>query len=134
MATVQLTGDWLQSIGNLRQSTGTITFSNSYTTGGESLTPAMVGLSSLLNIDFNTGISGLIFVWDRANNKVKVFYPTGGGTVPAALAAPLITAGATSVTSSAANGAADITAGQAVEVAASTDLHTVVVDFIAVGR
>lgn len=133
MATVALTGDWLASRGNRRATYGKITFSNSYTTGGESITPAALGLGVVDNLDFNTGISGLLFVWDKANNKVKVFYPTGGAVVGTVLGAPKSATGAS--TASAVNATTpDISAGQGVEVAATTDLHTVIVDFEAVGR
>lgn len=56
---------------------------------------------------------------------LRVYNPTGG-TAPATLAAPVITAGAVAVTSSAANGAI-ITGGIAVEVANATDLSSLIV-------
>lgn len=134
MGTVSLPGDWLTSDGNRRRAFGTFTFSNSYTTGGESLTPAMVGLGIIDSLDINQGIGGLIFRWDKANQKVLAFYPTGGATAsPGAIADPKVTSGASSATAVNAT-TPDITPGRAKEVAAATNLSAITFDFEACGR
>ena len=69
------------------------------------------------------------YYWDPVNNKLMVFYPTGGGAVPAALADPAVAvpAGGTAVTSTAAQPNLTETAGRGVEVAAATDLSSITV-------
>jgi hypothetical protein len=134
--TVSLTGDWLESVGSKRAVNGKITFDSSYPTGGESLTPANIGLGVIDNIDFSQGVGGLVFRYDYANKKVMAFYPTGGSAAPAALADPVtsVPSGATTVTSTAAQPDLTETAGRGKEVAASTDLSSIAVEFRATGR
>lgn len=71
--TVTLAGDWLSSLGNKKASTGTITFDSSYASGGESLTPAMVGLQKIDFISLNQGEDGYVFHYDAANQKVIAY-------------------------------------------------------------
>lgn len=65
--TVGLTGDWLQSQGNRKASSGTITFDTGYLGGGEVLTAAMVGLGNLESLELEQGEDGYIFEWIRTN-------------------------------------------------------------------
>lgn len=64
--------------GNKRRNTLDITFDSSYATGGESLTPAALGL---VNVDvvLATGSGGYVFKYDKANQKLLAF--TGGSEV-----------------------------------------------------
>lgn len=66
--------------------------------------------------------------------KLLLSYPTGGGAAsPVTPAAPLITAGAVAMTSSAANGAADVTPGVGKAFVNNADASTLVVFADAVG-
>lgn len=58
--------------GNKRLHAGKLTFDNSYPTGGESLTPANIGLHVIENITIISA-SGLTFEYDYTNQKVKAF-------------------------------------------------------------
>lgn len=73
-----------------------ITFDSSYPTGGESLTPQMLGLTV---IDFINAPAkgGYSFEYDRTNKKLKALYATGGGVeaIPFAGIQDAVTAGAT---------------------------------------
>lgn len=71
--TVSLTGDWLISVGNRKESVGTITFDSAYVSGGESLTAANVGLQKIEHISFNQGEDGYVFEYDYTNSKVKAY-------------------------------------------------------------
>ncbi len=53
----------------------------SYETGGESITPAEIGLNGIYFPDFTCTENGYTYCWDEANNKIKAF------TAPAAEAA-----------------------------------------------
>lgn len=67
-------------IRNKRFVVATVTFDNSYPTGGEPLAASALGLAS---IDFLSlsGTNANTFVWDRANNKIKAFVRTTGAEV-----------------------------------------------------
>ena len=91
--TVSLSGDWLSSFGNKRASSGTITFDSSYATGGESLTPANIGLGRIERITFNHGEDGYVFKYDYTNQKVLV-YRTATLTPAGTVAAPTFTGSA----------------------------------------
>lgn len=93
----------------VKLTTGTITFDSSYATGGEPLVSTDVGLSSKIETIFCAPASGYVFEYDYDNNKLKAFNTTKGGTIPA-------------------NGA------PGVEVAATTDLSSVTLRFIAFGN
>jgi hypothetical protein len=58
--------------GNQYRIIGTIAFDSSYPTGGESLTAANVGLTTLNELELKE-TSGYTFQWDKANAKVKVY-------------------------------------------------------------
>jgi hypothetical protein len=125
MATLANVADTIH--GNMRVAFRDVTFSNSYATGGESITPAQVGVNKIFQVLPDQGVSGLLFNYDYVNSKLKATYPTGGATAsPAALAAPQVTTGAS--TASAVNATTPaLTPGQGKEVAAATDLSSVVV-------
>lgn len=123
-------------VGDRRTTVADVTFDNSYVTGGESLTRAMLGLGLSLDSVRADPASGLLFEYDYANSKLLAKYPTGGASAPAALGAPraTATAGGTPVTSSAATVPVALAAGQALEVGNTTDLSTVVTRVTAVGK
>lgn len=107
------------------------TFTGTYPTNGETVDPGDMGLLSILGMEViagNAASAGLLYRFDNVNSKLLVFYPSGGGTAAgAALADPAITAGAVAVTSTAANGAADLTAGRGREITNATALTTVTI-------
>jgi hypothetical protein len=119
----------------LKVKTGTVTFDSSYPTGGESLSATDLGFSTKVETFVASPNGGLIFEYDFTNSKLAAFYPSGGAATPAALAAPAVTvpAGATAVTSSAAQPNLTETAGIAAEVGSTTDLSTIVTNFVAFG-
>lgn len=153
--TVGLTGDWLGSQGNRRTVHGTITFDDSYATGGESLTPANIGLGRIDRIQFNP-VDGYTIEYDYATQKVKVytgsagvaahthgFKIVGGGTIvmDGALginaADEIVKVEAGDVTNDGEDSGVVASAAQAseagTEVAAAENLETLVVEFFAVG-
>jgi hypothetical protein len=168
-----------------------LTGPTSYTTGGIAYTPQNFGLD--YNVDavvISSCSGGLIAIWDRANKKIKLFYPTGGASAPSTVTAPVAAApalsgapaigtlaaaapaigthagtvtpdaGSTTMTGSAAKptlsvtfsgalaapvlsgapaigtlaaAAPALTGGQGIEVAASTDVSSIVIETIAFG-
>ena len=122
-------------VGDRREVIVDITLDASYPTGGEAITPADLSLNDIHWL-MAAPNGGLMFEFDHANSKLKAFYPTGGAAIPAALAAPAVAvpAGATPVTSSGAQPNMTETAGIAAQVAAATDLSTIVTRVRAVGR
>lgn len=52
-----------------------VDFDNSYPTGGESLTPEMLGLARIQHINIE-GKGGYLFEYDYTNEKIKALYPT----------------------------------------------------------
>lgn len=109
------------------------TCDNSYPTGGY---PVVVpgGLSQITAlVPISTNAVGLIPQWDLANQKILLFYPVGSTlAVPAAIADPILSAGGTAVTASAATG--PFAAGRGKQLANATDASTVKVYCILVGR
>lgn len=65
----------------------------SYPANGMPITPATLAMGNISGarvIGANAAAAGLIAQWDRANNKLMVFYPTGGAAAsPGALADPV---------------------------------------------
>lgn len=124
--------------GNKRMHSGRITFDSSYDAGGESLTPANIGLHVIETIEILTG-SGFVCEYDYAAQKVKALVPSV--VVGAAGAAtiddfPLTGTGATTARSVGLdNGAGSSTVrfGALQEVAASTNLSAVVARYVAIG-
>lgn len=145
--------------GNRYMTQVSLTGPTSYTTGGIAYTPQNFGLD--YNVDavvISSCSGGLIAIWDRANKKIKLFYPTGGASAPATVTAPVAAApgigthagtvtpdtGSTTMTGSAAKptlnvtfsgalAAPALTGGQGIEVAASTDVSSIVIETIAFG-
>jgi len=54
----------------------TVTFDSAYATGGESLTPADLGLNRIDFLSATTDGSNAV-VWDKTNNKLKVYVAAG---------------------------------------------------------
>lgn len=119
--------------------TGTIAFDSSYPTGGESFTPADIGLRTVDLMLLQPGAIGLTYSYDYTNNKVQAF--AQGVLVGAAGAVAMddfpVTAGpgvtgSTSV--SLATGSATVGLGALKEVPNTNDLSTVTgVRFVAFG-
>ena len=113
------------------------TFDSTYPTGGEPVDLVALGFPND-SCDFMIAApaGGLIFEYVRSTKKLIAKYPTGGGAVPAALGAPTVAvpAGATTVTSSAAQPNLTETAGIGVEVANATNLSTITTQIFAIGR
>lgn len=58
-----------------------ITFDSSYTTGGLSLTPAMLGFSRIIYIDVAGGAgTGIFAAYDYTNQKIKAFWSNASGS------------------------------------------------------
>tara|TARA_R110000824_G_scaffold387918_1_gene583327 strand:- start:379 stop:807 length:429 start_codon:yes stop_codon:yes gene_type:complete len=71
---VNLTGDWSGIQGNKRTTIANFDFDSSYPTGGETLTPANLGLRVIEHIDiFPQG--GATFEYDYTNEKVLARFP-----------------------------------------------------------
>lgn len=123
-------------IGNKRFHHGIITFDSSYPTGGESLTPASIGLHTIERITFMP-LLGFQLEWDSANQKVLVKCPsvvTGAAGAAVVDDFPLTGVGATTATSvslSAGNGTTRF--GGMQEVANTENLSTLTAHFEAVG-
>lgn len=143
------------SVGNLRAVFADVTLDTSYPTGGYSLTPQALGFGNFIGLLIAAPNSGLLFEYLHATNLLKAWYPTGGASSPGSLAAPavaaptatlanaVVPAGATAVTSSAAQPTLTITqptistpaltGGQGREVANATNLSTVTTRVFALG-
>jgi hypothetical protein len=110
-----------------------VAFDSSYPTGGEDISSVVNAFKEVLSASFE-GSGGYVFEYDKTNKKVKALYPQGGEQVGSADGGASVDAGATPVTSSAANGAiVTVDAGIGREVANATDLSaltTVRVTFI----
>lgn len=76
----------VSSIGDRYLATATLALDSSYPTGGESLTPAMLGLRVIDHIIIPSR-GGVVFDYDYTNSKVMCYVP--GVTVGAAGAATL---------------------------------------------
>jgi hypothetical protein len=63
--------------GNKRVVLADVTFDSSYPTGGESITPAVLGLSDIDAI-FTNGAKGWGVVYDKANAKLMAYGSTAG--------------------------------------------------------
>ena len=96
-----------QMVGIRKQVTGTVTFDNSYPTGGEPFTPAQLGLGTLERIQCDPSSGGYIVTWDRSTSAPKLLALYGDN-----------------------NNAAD---GPLIEVPNTTNLSTLVTTFTATG-
>ena len=63
--------------GDMRYTIKTITFDNSYPTGGESITAADVGLESIALVLFSPDKNGYVAQFDYTNSKIAL-YSAGG--------------------------------------------------------
>ncbi len=70
--TITRTGDWLGNAGNETTATVTIAFDSSYDSGGESLTPANLGLGVITHVTIEPK-GGYVFEYDYTNKKVIVY-------------------------------------------------------------
>lgn len=119
-------------MGNAWAVTNQVTFDSSYPTGGEALTAADFGLIRIDLMLCETAM-GYMFQYDYTNSKLKAYHP-----VKAVTGSLVVAAGATGVTSSAANGAIvtgtpAITASAGAEVTASANLATIITRVMAIG-
>jgi len=69
------------SEGNKWKIIGAMTFDSSYATGGLSLTPASLGLSTIDSMSFTSAAGGYDFDYDYTNKKAKVIAPLPAVTV-----------------------------------------------------
>lgn len=113
---------------------------NAYPVAGYAITPAMFGLVRFKPNDAQTGlvdptvvnISGQPIQCRIVAQQLLASYPSGGATAsPTTPAAPIVTAGATPVTSTAATGV--LTPGVGKDLANASDLSSVTVIVRAVG-
>lgn len=105
----------------------------SYTTGGYPVVipNGLTFLTALIPLSVNA--VGLIVHWDQVNQKIQLFYPTGSTlAVGTTLADPILNAGGTAVTASAATG--PFAAGRGKELGATTNVSTVKIYCLLVGR
>jgi hypothetical protein len=113
---------------------------NAYPVAGYAITPAMFGLTRFKPADSGVAlqdpvarnISGQPVLFRCVGQLLLCSYPSGGATAsPATPAAPIVTAGATPVTSTAATGV--LTPGVGKDLANASDLSTVTVIMEALG-
>ena len=67
-----LQGKFGSNTGNLKYKAIEITFDSSYPTGGESLTPGMIGFDDIINIIIEPS-DGISFGYDYTNEKIKAY-------------------------------------------------------------
>lgn len=126
--------------GDLRYWAGTITFDDSYPTGGEAITAANFGFSSTIYVLELGKDDGLMFQFDRTNSTIMAYFPTGGASSPTTVGAPTATAtlpsGTTTVTSSSANPTPTVTlvAGAGKECGSGCNLSAVIIQVFALGQ
>jgi len=82
-------------IGDLVMKLITITWDNSYPTGGEAIAPADVGLNQILAVIPTHGTLGSrIYAWDPVNSKLMMFTAlgteAGNGTDQSTISTPVI--------------------------------------------
>ena len=153
-ATMTLSGDWLQSVGNIHETSGTGNL-GTYATGGISVTPQMVGLGTIYKLIVNPA-GGYTFQYISSTGKVKAFAGEGGvaahthditiiggkaGATTNAVAIYTDVLGKEAVTDATIVGADSATKGgigsasstAGVEVDTSTDLSTIVFNWRAEG-
>ena len=125
--TVNRTGDWHNIVGNLRRARVTIDFDASYPTGGESFTPADVGMR-VFDFVFIQPRSGFVFDFNYTSNLVLAYsqgFITGATAAADATAGTLVTGDASTEGTFRAMGVAVSTTvklGEMLEVASTTDL------------
>src|SRR5262245_808490 len=128
----------LTTMGKLRVRTFDVTGDNSYPAGGYTVDLKGTGFTGIYGIQViggNPAANRQLCCLDTTSSKLMVLHPSGGGTAAgAALADPAITAGGTAVTSAAANGATDLTAGRGREITAATDITSLTFRIMFIGR
>jgi len=75
--TINLPGDWLISLGNRAQTTGTGNL-GTYATGGIAVTPQNVGLGAIYSMRIETA-GGYIFEYVASTGKIKAYVHSGFG-------------------------------------------------------
>ena len=101
-----------------------------YPSGGVPM-PGFASFGMVRNLDYLTvfdddDASGLLFKYDRENNKLRIYWPTGGANNPSAAAAeanPIVMSGGASATAVDATTPA-LRGGQARELASATSTIT----------
>ena len=64
-----------RKLGTMQVSTGTVAFDTTYPAGGEAFTHDMVGFSQEIEMaDFGEPCGGHVILFDRVNQKAKVYY------------------------------------------------------------
>lgn len=123
--------------GNVRMHSGLITFDSSYATGGEDLTPEMLGLHTISDISVKAA-NGWIFEYDFSARKLKAFSQgavTGATAVSGTTGALMLTDAGVEGTARLQSSAISSTYkwGPLLEVSSTTNLSTVAARFIAIG-
>jgi hypothetical protein len=127
-ANVTVTVNEQQIVSKKRRNRVTITFGNgtlTYPSGGVPM-PSFSAFGMVRNLDFLTvfdedDASGIMWKYDRTNNKLRAYFPTGGATASPAsgTAVPQVTSGAS--TASAVNATTPaLTPGVAKELASAS--------------
>lgn len=120
--------------------TASLLLDNAYPVLGYAITPAMFGLTRFEPADSGVSlvdpqvrsVSGQPLLFRCVGQQLLASYPSGGATAsPTTPAAPIVTAGATPVTSTAATGV--LTPGVGKDLANASDLSTVTVTMVANG-
>ena len=93
-STITLTGDWMTSLGNRRQTNGTGN-PGTYAAGGIAVSAKQVGLGFIDDMAVSPA-GGLVFEYDKTNGKVLAYQQTdptaaGGANIP------LVEVGATDI-------------------------------------
>lgn len=78
-STVTLTGDWMQSLGNRRATSGTLNLGNPYAADGIAVTAAQVGLGVIEDLQVMP-CGGYTFEYVKSSGKVKAY--RAGNDVP----------------------------------------------------
>jgi len=108
-------------MGNAYAVAASITFDDSYPTGGEALAASAFGLNEVTLMLCETA-SGYMFQYDYANAKLKAYYPR------AALTGSLVVDTTATLT-----GDTDVAAAAGAEVGSTADLHTITTRVMAIG-
>ncbi len=135
--TITKVADTEQSLGRLKMVVVDITFDSSYPAGGEAISASEAFMRRIIGVKpvgGNAAAGALGCHWDTTNNKLMLFYPTGGATAsPAAIGDPKAvanTAGADTITAD----PVPITPGQGKELLATTDASSITVRCLVFGE
>jgi hypothetical protein len=86
-STISLTGDWMISLGNKRQSFGTGNLGTS-ATNGIAVTPTQVGLGVIEDLVVDPA-AGYVFEYVKATGKVKAYVVNDDGSANPVSGSPL---------------------------------------------